>query len=341
MLRRLMWLVVGLLLLVGCASTQPDQPALTNPPQPTADTAGAVMQITHPDGKTENIGRAEFEQLRDKLAQGQLSEEDVLNELAIRHLLLRQGQAADMTPDATELEEFVQNLKTNACTQLPLPPEQLADETKILDVCAQFFGFANEAALRTYISEDQIINSVLQKQAAGEEVQASHILLMVEPQLGPDATQEDKDKRAAEVERRKGEIEQIFQQVMQNPDSFADVANEKTEDPSGKGKGGDLGFFGRGRMVEPFDKAVFALKDGEISQPVLTDFGWHIIKRTGSRIAPEPSQEEAQAYRQNILEQAKAEGRVKFLIDPKPLPTPEPQLELPPAQTEPNATTTP
>ena len=58
---------------------------------------------------------------------------------------------------------------------------------------------------------------------------------------------------------------------------FEEIAKEKSLCPSGK-KGGDLGWFGRGQMVREFEDAVFLLKKGEISRPVKTQFGWHIIK---------------------------------------------------------------
>lgn len=57
---------------------------------------------------------------------------------------------------------------------------------------------------------------------------------------------------------------------------FADIAKNKSTCPSGK-KGGDLGWFGPGQMVAPFEKAAFAAKKGDIVGPVKTDFGWHII----------------------------------------------------------------
>lgn len=62
-----------------------------------------------------------------------------------------------------------------------------------------------------------------------------------------------------------------------NPKNFAQIANKETQDPSGKNKGGDLGWFSSGRMVPEFEKVAFALKKGEISSPVKTQFGYHII----------------------------------------------------------------
>lgn len=59
--------------------------------------------------------------------------------------------------------------------------------------------------------------------------------------------------------------------------SFEDIAKQKSTCPSGK-NGGDLGWFGRGMMVKEFEQAAFALKKGELSKPVKTQFGWHVIK---------------------------------------------------------------
>lgn len=62
-------------------------------------------------------------------------------------------------------------------------------------------------------------------------------------------------------------------------EKFADIAKELSLD-SGSGKrGGELGYFGRGRMVKPFETAAFKLAVGEISEPVKTEYGYHIIKR--------------------------------------------------------------
>ncbi|NYT01977.1 MAG: peptidylprolyl isomerase [Methanosarcinales archaeon] len=60
-------------------------------------------------------------------------------------------------------------------------------------------------------------------------------------------------------------------------ENFAELARRKSECPSGK-SGGDLGWFGKGRMVPPFEKAAFEAEKGQVVGPVKTDFGWHVIK---------------------------------------------------------------
>ena len=73
------------------------------------------------------------------------------------------------------------------------------------------------------------------------------------------------------------EAKVILYDVTTGGKDFGAVAKEKSQCPSGK-NGGDLGWFRRGQMVKHLEDAAFSLKPGEISQPVITEFGWHIIK---------------------------------------------------------------
>ena len=99
-----------------------------------------------------------------------------------------------------------------------------------------------------------------------EERRASHILIASE-KLGKD--------------KAKAKAEEILIEVRKNPAGFTDLARKNSDDPGSAAKGGDLGFFGRGMMVKPFEEATFKLKDGEVSGIVESDFGFHIIKLTG------------------------------------------------------------
>lgn len=104
-----------------------------------------------------------------------------------------------------------------------------------------------------------------------EERKASHILIQLK---------EGADEKAVEAARKKAES--ILARIKAG-ESFAKLAKENSDDPGSAQLGGDLGYFGRGIMEADFEKAAFALKEGEISDPVLTSFGFHIIKLTGIR----------------------------------------------------------
>lgn len=75
--------------------------------------------------------------------------------------------------------------------------------------------------------------------------------------------------------------EKLYERVNKG-ESFQSLAHQYSTCPS-KSKGGDLGWFGPGQMVAPFENAVRKLSTGAISKPVKTQFGWHIIKKTGVR----------------------------------------------------------
>ncbi|KXB31151.1 peptidylprolyl isomerase [Dechloromonas denitrificans] len=105
-----------------------------------------------------------------------------------------------------------------------------------------------------------------------EERRASHILVASE-KLGKD--------------KAKAKAEDLLKEIRKNPASFSDLAKKNSDDPGSASKGGDLGFFGKGMMVKPFEEAAYALKESEISGIVESDFGFHIIKLTGVHAAKE------------------------------------------------------
>jgi peptidyl-prolyl cis-trans isomerase D len=105
-----------------------------------------------------------------------------------------------------------------------------------------------------------------------EERRASHIL------INADAAMPAADRKAA-----RAKAESLLAELRKNPAAFADVARKNSQDAGSAANGGDLDFFGRGAMVKPFEDAVFAMKPGEISNVVESDFGYHIITLTGVR----------------------------------------------------------
>lgn len=84
-------------------------------------------------------------------------------------------------------------------------------------------------------------------------------------------------------------------------ESFEDLASELSQDPGSARRGGDLGYFTQGRMVAPFAEAAFALEPGEVSEPVETQFGWHVIKLEDRRATELPSFEDMRGQIENLL----------------------------------------
>lgn len=98
---------------------------------------------------------------------------------------------------------------------------------------------------------------------------ASHILIKVK--------QDKNDKEGLSDKEAKKKIDEIKKQLDKNPKDFDKLAKEESMDSS-KDKNGSLGYVVKGQMVKPFEKALFKLKDGEISDVVKTDYGYHIIR---------------------------------------------------------------
>jgi len=100
-----------------------------------------------------------------------------------------------------------------------------------------------------------------------------------------------------------------------DPSKFEEIAKEQSIDKSNASKGGDLGYFGRGRMVKEFEDAAFALdKDGQVSDIVQTRFGYHIIKRTGRENgAPKPFDEVKSQIRVRLINEKRRTQTEDFL----------------------------
>jgi len=140
-------------------------------------------------------------------------------------------------------------------------PEQATIEYTVLDLETLGKGVAvTDDNLRVYYKENA------SRYTAAEERRASHILIKT-----------DKGMAAADRKKAQARADELLQQVRKNPTAFAELARKNSEDPGSAAKGGDLDFFGRGAMVAPFEQATFAMKVGEISNVVESDFGYHII----------------------------------------------------------------
>lgn len=129
------------------------------------------------------------------------------------------------------------------------------------------------------------------KAAPSKEYDASHILVKTEDEA-----------KAIRAELDKG-------------GDFAAIAKEKSLDTGSAANGGELGWFGQGMMVKPFEDAVVKLEKGKLSDPVKTDFGWHIIRLNDERTAAAPKLEDVKDELAGDLRQKAVEAKVKELTD--------------------------
>lgn len=193
---------------------------------------------------------------------------------------------AKVNPSDAEIEAYYK-----ANPQLFQAPEQANVEYVVLDLASVQKGITlNEQELKTYYEQNA------SRLGGKEERRASHILVTV-PKGAP----------AAEKDKAKAKAEELLAQVKKNPDSFAEVAKKHSQDPGSAANGGDLDFFARGAMTKPFEDAAFALKKGEMSGLVETEFGFHIIRVTDVKTPKVPTFEEMRPQLEADLKKQQAQ----------------------------------
>jgi len=212
-------------------------------------------------------------------------------------------------PDQKQLKEFqTQNKKMLEDSKIKKSFEKTGLDEKFLD------DFAKEKATMASLSEylkkksnptEKDLKAYYEKNAT--KVKASHILLMTTDANGKTLS----DEKKAEVKKK---IDALYEEAKNGAD-FAELAKKNSQDPGSATNGGDLGEFGKGQMVPEFEKVAFTLKEGEISKPVETQYGYHIIKvekivksdydKVKNEMKTTLSQENAQKLAQSIVDSAK------------------------------------
>ncbi len=182
--------------------------------------------------------------------------------------------SARVNPSDAEIEAFY---KDNAA--LFQAPEQASIEYLVLDADALRNSVTvNPDDLKTYYEQN------VARLSGQDERRASHILINA-PASAP----------AADRQKAKARAEELLAAVRKAPGTFAEVAKKNSQDTGSAPNGGDLDFFARGAMVKPFEDTAFALKKGDISDVVETDFGYHIIQLTDIKAPRQRSFEEMKA----------------------------------------------
>jgi len=180
---------------------------------------------------------------------------------------------------------------------------QVPEQAKIEYVLLTQDALSAQAAVTPEEVKKQYDASAAQY-TAPEERSAAHILIPVAADANDDA------KAAA-----KKLADEVYAKAKANPGKFADLAKEYSKDPGSAQQGGDLGSFGRGSMVKPFEDAVFAAKSGDLLPPVQTEFGWHVIKVTGERAAHTKPFDEVRAQIETDLKKQKAAQKFAAAAD--------------------------
>jgi peptidyl-prolyl cis-trans isomerase C len=148
-----------------------------------------------------------------------------------------------------------------------------------------------------------------------DEVRVRHILISTQPPpAGEEEGEGDKNKKDAPKPLTKEEAKKKATALLERArkgEDFAKLAKENSDDPGSKDKGGEYDFFSKGRMVPEFEEAAFKLKPGEISEPVETPFGYHIIKLEERRSATTASDPKVRQQITDKLKQEKLDARIE------------------------------
>ncbi|AOY60324.1 MULTISPECIES: peptidylprolyl isomerase [Desulfococcus] len=216
-------------------------------------------------GQGQNIDKDQLEKI----------EGNVLNNMIDRELLYQDALKNGIKPDDKAVDTQMDTMKSN------FPGD--AEYRQALEMMK-----TTEADLRTNIAQSMVIQQLIESRIAPgieitdaqsksfydtnpqffkkpEQIKASHILIKADASAG------EADKAAA---RKK--IEEI-QDKLKKGEKFDALAKQYSEDPS-SAQGGDLGYFSRGQMVKPFEETAFAMKKGDVSDIVVTQFGYHLIQ---------------------------------------------------------------
>lgn len=240
-------------------------------------------------------GRFNRSHYENYLAQSGQSSDDFERQIR-KEIVIRRLQSLFQTasrPSSWELDQMVAlNNDTVSFRFVELAPAKLESEKAISDSEAKAFAAdaAHQEEIKKYYDQHALDYST------NERVHARHILLLVNDQH-PDKEVLEKAKSL---------------KAKLTVSNFAQIAEKESQDPGSAKRGGDLGFFEKGRMVPQFEQAAFSLKPGQISDPVKTDYGYHVIYVEAHEQARKIGLDEAKP---GIAKKLLAKARAPQLID--------------------------
>ena len=199
---------------------------------------------------------------------------DTAKNMLIQKLLVREADAKGFKKDNAAAQAQVETYKTQAGAQFQATLEAMGlTEADLMEKVAEQLQIKAYIDTLAKVDEKEAKEFYDKNPNLFKTMKASHILAKYKDvESGKEPTQEDKDDALARIKEA--------QKMLADGKNFEDVAKEKSDCPS-KQAGGDLGEFGQGQMVPEFEKALLALEEGQISEPVESRFGYHIIKSGG------------------------------------------------------------
>ncbi|MBW1981790.1 MAG: peptidylprolyl isomerase [Deltaproteobacteria bacterium] len=238
--------------------------------------------------------------------------QNVLDQLIARELLYQEARKKGIKPDQKTVDEQYTALEGRFPSENDFKAALTAmglNETKLKSQLER--NLAIKELVDTRIVKDVAVTDAETKAYYDShpdlfrrpaQVRASHILVKL-PANADDA------QKAAALKK----IKAVQEKVKKGGD-FSALAKEYSEGPSAE-KGGDLGYFGRGQMVVPFEKAAFALQPGQVSDVVQTRFGYHLIKVTDKKPESQIAYADIKERLGNYLKQQKVQQEVKIYVD--------------------------
>jgi len=215
-----------------------------------------IAKVNGVEIRQSDLNLAEEDIGRDMPANDEAGKRDYLVNYLTDLLLIAKAAEAKKIPDSAEFKQRLAFVRNKALMETVLGQESKAAVT--------------EPALR------KIYDDATKTMGGQQEVHARHILFRVNDPNDQAASKAAEDKVKNTIERvKKGE-------------DFGALAKALTEDPSGKQDGGDLGYFTRDQMVPEFSEVAFGLEKGQVSGPVKTQFGWHVLKVEDKRTRTPP-----------------------------------------------------
>jgi parvulin-like peptidyl-prolyl isomerase len=229
----------------------------------------------------EPISEAELDEAYNSLPvayQSIVSREEVLDQLINKELMLQEAMKRGIQASQDEIEE-----------QLQLVKSQFPTEDAFLEILEQ--QNLTLAEVEDQIREQTILNKVINESVISKiEISEEEIGEYYKENEEQFSAGEDQIRAAHILVESEDEAEEILD-LLDEGEDFGQLAVEYSIDPSVSVNQGDLGFFSRGDMVEEFERAAFALRAGEVSSVVESQFGFHIIKRLPSRITLEEAKD--------------------------------------------------